>query len=64
MYDRQACVTQVRIFEADNFVRCGVCQGWFDRSDPHAIAQHRGPLPHPVPNPRTAWADEDDEASA
>jgi hypothetical protein len=41
-----------------------VCQGWYHRSDPHAVAQHRGPLPHPVPNPRTAWADEDDEASA
>jgi hypothetical protein len=37
-----------------------VCWGWFDRSNSVAVAQHRGPLPHPVKNLRTAWADEDE----
>jgi hypothetical protein len=62
MSDRRNCRTEGRAFEADNFARCALCQGWFDRSNPFAVAEHRGALPHPVPNPRTAWADEDDEA--
>jgi Zn-finger nucleic acid-binding protein len=62
MSDRRNCSVQVRSFDAGSFARCPRCQGWFDRSDPLALAEHRGPLPHPVPNPRTAWADEDDEA--
>jgi hypothetical protein len=63
MSDRRSGETHGRAFEADNFARCNLCQEWFDRSNPLALAKHRGPLPHPVPNPRTAWADEDDEAS-
>jgi hypothetical protein len=54
---------QHRTFEADNFARCPLCQRWFDRTDPLSGAQHRGLLPHPVQNPRTAWADEDDEGA-
>jgi Zn-finger nucleic acid-binding protein len=60
--DRRNCPAQVRSFDAGSFARCPRCQGWLDRSDPLAVAEHRGPLPHPVPDPRTAWADEDDEA--
>jgi hypothetical protein len=44
----------------DGLVRCALCWAWFDRSNPLAVAQHRGPRPHPVENPRTAWADEDE----
>lgn len=61
MSDRRFLPSQDRTFEADNFIRCLLCQAWFDRSQPLAVARHRGPLPHPVQNPRTAWADEDDE---
>lgn len=61
MSDRRFLPSQDRTFEADNFTRCRLCQGWFDRSQPLAVARHRGPLPHPVQNLRTAWADEDDE---
>lgn len=61
MSDRRMGSIQERTFEADNFKRCPLCQGWFDRTDRLAVAEHRGPMPHPMPNPRTAWADEDDE---
>jgi hypothetical protein len=53
--------TQHRTFNADNLARCPLCQKWFDRSDQVRLAEHRGALPHPVPHPKTAWADEDDE---
>lgn len=61
MSDRRRLPSRDQRFEANNFTRCLLCQGWFDRSHPLAVAKHRGPLPHPVQNPRTAWADEDDE---
>jgi hypothetical protein len=61
MSNRRTCAAQDRTFDTDNFVRCPRCQRWFYRSDPITVAEHRGPLPHPVQNPRTAWADEDDE---
>jgi hypothetical protein len=61
MSDHQICTAEQRTFDADSFVRCPLCQRWFDRSDPLALAEHRGSLPHPVQDPRTAWADEDDE---
>ena len=60
MSDRRTCTTQDRTFDADNFTRCPVCQCWFDRGNRLGVAEHRGPLPHPVQNPHTAWADEDD----
>ena len=62
MSDRRRRALRDQTFEADNFSRCPLCQRWFDRSDPLNVAEHLGPLPHPVQNPRTAWADEDDEA--
>jgi hypothetical protein len=46
--------------DADQFVRCAVCWRWFDRSNPLALAGHRGPLPHAVAARCTAWADEDE----
>ena len=61
MSNHRTCAAQDRIFDTDNFVRCPLCQRWFCRTDPTTVAEHRGPLPHPVQNPRTAWADEDDE---
>jgi hypothetical protein len=60
MSDRHSCTTEEQVFNADGFVRCAVCWRWFDRGNPLSMAQHRGPLPHPVANPRTAWADEDE----
>jgi Zn-finger nucleic acid-binding protein len=56
-------LAQAAAFDAGNFVKCPRCQSWFDRGDLLAFAGHRGPLPHPAPNPKTAWADEDDEAA-
>ena len=61
MSDRRLLPSRGQTFRADTFTRCLLCQRWFDRSHPLAAAEHRGPLPHPVQNPRTAWADEDDE---
>jgi hypothetical protein len=46
--------------EQSQFVRCVACWRWFDRSNSVSVSEHRGPLPHPVENPRTAWADEDE----
>jgi hypothetical protein len=60
MSDRRDCPTSEQVYDADQFVRCSVCWRWFSRSDPLSTAEHRGPLPHPVENPRTAWADEDE----
>jgi hypothetical protein len=60
MSDRRTCNTRQQVHETNQFVRCGLCWRWFDRSDPLAAAEHRGALPHPVQNPRTAWADEDE----
>jgi hypothetical protein len=54
--------TQGRSFDGDDVLRCPQCQRWFNRRDLLSVAEHRGPLPHPVQNPRTAWADEDDGA--
>jgi hypothetical protein len=51
---------QDRTFNADDITRCPRCQRWFNGSDSLKVAEHRGPLPHPVQNPHTAWADEDD----
>jgi hypothetical protein len=61
MSNRRTFAAEDRTFDIDNVVRCPLCQRWFYRSDPITVAEHRGPLPHPVQNPRTAWADEDDE---
>jgi hypothetical protein len=48
------------VHDADQFVRCAICWRWFDRSNPLALAGHRGPLPHAVAARCTAWADEDE----
>jgi len=48
------------VHDVDQFVRCAVCWRWFDRSQPLALAGHRGPLPHAVAARCTAWADEDE----
>ena len=56
MSDRRSYITS----EQSQFVRCAACWHWFDRTNSVSVAEHRGPLPHPVENPRTAWADEDE----
>jgi hypothetical protein len=60
MSDRQDCITKEKVYDAGQFVRCAACWRWFDRTNPVSVAEHRGPSPHPVENPRTAWADEDE----
>jgi hypothetical protein len=60
MSDRHSHTSLQPGYDTHQFVRCAVCWGWFDRSNPVAVAQHRGPPPHPVKNLRTAWADEDE----
>jgi hypothetical protein len=59
MSERRA-LTEDRTINADDMVRCPQCQRWFNRNDAWRVAEHRGPPPHPVQNPRTAWADEDE----
>ncbi len=60
MSDRRNYTTQQQVYDADQFIRSAVCWRWFDRSNSVSVAEHRGQLPHPVENPRTAWADEDE----
>ena len=60
MSDRPNFTTSSQVYDADQFARCAVCWRWFDRSKPLSVAEHRGPLPHPVEDPLTAWADEDE----
>jgi hypothetical protein len=60
MSDRRSNTSSQQAYDASQFVRCAACWGWFDRSNSVAVAQHRGPSPHPVENLRTAWADEDE----
>jgi hypothetical protein len=61
MADHLSPTPSQQLHDADQFVRCAKCWRWFDRSNLVSVAQHRGLLPHPVENPRTAWADDDDE---
>jgi hypothetical protein len=60
MSDCRSYTRSQQVYDGHHFVRCAVCWGWFDRSNSAAVAQHRGLLPHPVENLRTAWADEDE----
>jgi len=34
--------------EADHFMQCPACGGWFDMRDLGQALQHVGPLPHPA----------------
>ena len=34
--------------EADHFMRCKTCGGYFDMRDLGQVLEHEGPLPHPV----------------
>jgi hypothetical protein len=56
----QGLAVRETVHDADQFVRCPTCWRWFDRSNPFALAGHRGPLPHAVAARCTAWADEDE----
>jgi hypothetical protein len=58
--DRRCRKTSEQSYSADQFVRCAACWCWFDRSNAVSVSEHRGRLPHPVVNLRTAWADEDE----
>jgi hypothetical protein len=60
MSDRRSGTPSEQLYDADQFVRCAMCWRWFDRSNPVSVAEHRGALPHPAENPRTAWADDDE----
>jgi hypothetical protein len=40
-------------------VQCRWCGKWINGSDPARLAEHRGPLPHPIV-PGTEWIDDDD----
>jgi hypothetical protein len=33
--------------EAEHFLRCPACGGWFDIRDLAQVVAHAGPLPHP-----------------
>src|SRR5215472_6243899 len=59
MSDRRGRNTSQQSYDADQFVRCVACWCWFNRRNSVSAAAHRGPLPHPAVNLRTAWADED-----
>jgi uncharacterized protein (DUF3820 family) len=34
--------------EAEHFMKCPACGGWFDRRDLGEVFDHVGPLPHPA----------------
>jgi hypothetical protein len=34
--------------EAEHFLRCPACGGWFDIRDLAQVIEHAGPLPHPA----------------
>lgn len=34
--------------EAEHFMRCPDCGGWFDMRDLAQVMAHAGPLPHPA----------------
>jgi hypothetical protein len=34
--------------EADHFMQCPDCGGWFDMRDLGQVFEHVGPLPHPA----------------
>jgi hypothetical protein len=36
--------------EADHFMKCPVCGGWFDMRDLGQVFDNAGPLPHPAPD--------------
>ena len=57
--DRSSRKASEQSYNADQFVRCAACWCWFDRSNVVSASEHRGPLPHPVPNLKAAWADDD-----
>ncbi len=33
--------------EAEHFMQCKACGGWFDMRDLAQVFEHEGPLPHP-----------------
>jgi hypothetical protein len=34
--------------EAEHFMQCAVCGGYFDMRDLGQVLEHEGPLPHPA----------------
>jgi hypothetical protein len=47
------------VYDNPHYVQCRWCGKWINGSDPARLAEHRGPLPHPI-MPGTEWIDDDD----
>jgi hypothetical protein len=47
------------VYDNPHHVQCRWCGKWINGSDPARLAEHRGPLPHPI-KPGTEWIDDDD----
>ncbi len=47
------------VYDDRHYVQCRWCGKWINGSDPARLAEHRGPLPHPI-MPGTEWVDDDD----
>jgi hypothetical protein len=47
------------VYDNPHYVQCRWCGKWINGSDPARLAEHRGPLPHPI-KPGTEWIDDDD----
>ncbi len=47
------------VYDDRHYVQCRWCGKWINGSDPARVAEHRGPLPHPIA-PGTEWSDDDD----
>ncbi|WP_029582755.1 hypothetical protein [Bradyrhizobium sp. URHD0069] len=47
------------VYDGSHYVHCRWCGKWVNGSDPASLAEHRGPLPHPI-KPGTEWIDDDD----
>jgi hypothetical protein len=48
------------VYDAEHYVRCKLCGGWVNGSNPADVAAHRGPLPHPAGADAEQWPDDDD----
>jgi hypothetical protein len=47
-------------YDDPHYVQCRWCGKWINGSDPaRVVAEHRGPLPHPIAS-GTEWREDDD----
>jgi hypothetical protein len=55
---REAASSNDAVYDDSHYVQCRWCGKWINGSDPARLAEHRGPLPHPIA-PGAEWSDDD-----